>query len=239
MDPGATTPYGAWMRPSGPIRRLGSTSVVVRPTYIWRGSSGSEGLGLARRGANIFGDFRRTVSWPEAAVGVVPAAEPSWPERLLEEPNRFVEQHGKEKAITGKRLLDEDSGSFGPNCLASSGIGLRLKQQPGIHINLAHSPSADSVGSSFGPIASYPKTGNDPSQVVKPTFLSAVFHRDFLQSFPGCLASEVGGGGLSHRPLSPQQSHSPPAAAEPQALGVTAGFSSLLVDVPLASNFRL
>ncbi|KAK4430998.1 hypothetical protein Salat_0861800 [Sesamum alatum] len=48
VDPSSQTPYGAWLRASGPVRRIGSGSIPARPTYIWRGSSS---LGLSGSGA--------------------------------------------------------------------------------------------------------------------------------------------------------------------------------------------
>ncbi|KAK4426567.1 hypothetical protein Salat_1425300 [Sesamum alatum] len=45
IDPGLQTSYGAWLRASGPMRRLGSVSDTVHPTYVLRppSPSGQEG----------------------------------------------------------------------------------------------------------------------------------------------------------------------------------------------------
>ncbi|KAK4435072.1 hypothetical protein Salat_0670500 [Sesamum alatum] len=97
VDPGSKTPYGAWLRVSGPLRHLGFSLVSVRPTYIWCGSSGLGFSRMERLGAQIFGEFRRDSSQPEMVVGEPPVGEPSIQERLAEEQERLAVKRGKEK----------------------------------------------------------------------------------------------------------------------------------------------
>ncbi|KAK4424238.1 hypothetical protein Salat_1617200 [Sesamum alatum] len=58
LDPGVHTPYGAWLRVVGPVRRFGVTPDLVRPTYV-RSSSSSLGCDVSVcRGQHIFRGFR-------------------------------------------------------------------------------------------------------------------------------------------------------------------------------------
>ncbi|KAK4433409.1 hypothetical protein Salat_1103200 [Sesamum alatum] len=48
-----------WLRAVGPVRRMGSMSDTVRPTYVWRSPVVAGSVGSNRRAAHVFGDFQR------------------------------------------------------------------------------------------------------------------------------------------------------------------------------------
>ncbi|KAK4434561.1 hypothetical protein Salat_0618900 [Sesamum alatum] len=59
VDHRPATPYGAWLRASGLLRRLGPVTDVIRPTYVRPSPSVATESRSVHRGAHIFGGFRR------------------------------------------------------------------------------------------------------------------------------------------------------------------------------------
>ncbi|KAK4415198.1 hypothetical protein Salat_2627000 [Sesamum alatum] len=80
-DPGSSTPYGAWLRATGPSKSLGGP---VRPTYVWNSPSPlRDSSAGSLRGIHIFGGFRTvdasmrlSPQWAEVVsrgVGAIPS----------------------------------------------------------------------------------------------------------------------------------------------------------------------
>ncbi|KAK4423519.1 hypothetical protein Salat_1934700 [Sesamum alatum] len=166
VDPGTKTPYGAWLRAYGPMRRIGSVSSSVQPTYIWRDASSSGTAGIHRRGVHIFGDFRQDSIEPSRLELVVegdPVGFPSLRERFAAVQEQLDWLFGKEKSVQGRQLVDQNSESHGLQFLETIGFGPGNNQINRTHIRLAQSTLEDSVGSSLGPVDVQPKIVANPS----------------------------------------------------------------------------
>ncbi|KAK4426699.1 hypothetical protein Salat_1438600 [Sesamum alatum] len=126
------------------------SSEAVRPTYVWRSPVGGDNPGSNRRGAHIFGDFRREMDdarWRRTAGDDHVAASTLFPERLISTPGKLVMRGGAAAAVAQKRLIDEESESVGLRIQGEQGIGPRLDIGKAGPSYLARS---DSVGSSLG-----------------------------------------------------------------------------------------
>ncbi|KAK4424536.1 hypothetical protein Salat_1647000 [Sesamum alatum] len=170
-DPSTKTPYGAWLRASSPIRRFGVNTNSVRPTYIWRGASNSGLLGTRRRGAHIFGDFRRVSVgslWPEAAVGGSSVGCAAFQERVDKFAGRLVEIDGQEQASMGRRLVDQDSDSLELHEGPTECHGPERPATGPAHFRSARSISEGSMGSSLDPSETRPKSAVGPSNTAQP-----------------------------------------------------------------------
>ncbi|KAK4415646.1 hypothetical protein Salat_2672000 [Sesamum alatum] len=237
VDPGSQTPYGAWLRASGPDPRIGSGSVPARPTYIWHGSSSSGLLGSGLQGAHIFGDFLRgSVRW-EAVIEKVPVGGSPHQEWLEEVKKRLAIQQGKEKINLSRRLMDERSDSTGPPFLNQVHPGPVINMGRQAHLRGAHSSSKDSVGTSLGPIEVIPDSVVSP----RPNSISAAAEKltdPHLKSLD-LFTVELGLGISGHRSRSSVWPLSLPVN-EAYVPGGDAAMSLLpLVDVPLDSSFSI
>ncbi|KAK4438678.1 hypothetical protein Salat_0202300 [Sesamum alatum] len=165
VDCGTKTPYGAWLRAPGPLRRFGSTTNSVRPTYIWRGSPSSGLLGARRRGAAIFGDFRQNSAasrQPDEVADGSPAGFVSFQGRFTTCPEQLDKSCCKEKDVRGRRLLDPDSDSVGPDRPLFNSA----------HVHPARSCSVGSVGSSLDPLEIRPMSVVGPAAAAQPLRLA-------------------------------------------------------------------
>ncbi|KAK4413788.1 hypothetical protein Salat_2791600 [Sesamum alatum] len=114
VDPGSNTPYGAWLRALGPMRRLGPVHDDVRPTYVRPSPLSSSCPETSRRGIHIFGTFDRQAVSPAASLAVPELARQGateTPERFLPQQQQFPVSLGKDKTVIARRLLDESSDS--------------------------------------------------------------------------------------------------------------------------------
>ncbi|KAK4426643.1 hypothetical protein Salat_1433000 [Sesamum alatum] len=240
-DPGSKTPYGAWLRASGPIRRFGVLSNSVRPTYIWRGASTSELSETRRRGAQIFGDFRRdnlgSVE-PVAAAGGGSTGIPAFQERLDNLPGRLEKTCKPKPVVRTRRLVDQDSDSIdlhvGPTeCCRPA----HFSSGPA-HFYSTHSISEESVGSSLGLVDIWPNAITGPSAMAQPIpSLTAISpHSQKISDIPGSGEFEVGG--PSVRAFSPTSQRQIPVGDAQLATTVCASSSVPLVEVPISVSLE-